>query len=181
MNHLIESVSLKEAKKLKLQDRVEKKYLCTETQLSLLIERAKKDGFAIVCDDNKTSFNYKSIYYDSSDRQMWNAHDRHDTHRQKFRIRIYDDGKSFIEIKDKNNGVGHKKRINANDLLKIDLHSWIYENLMYDIEDISQVLTVTYERTTYINTTYKERMTIDRNIKFYNHITNKEYIYDGVC
>lgn len=173
------SISLKEAKKLKLFNRVEKKYLCTETQLISLIDYVSRYGFAIVCNGDKTSFRYQSIYYDSTDKQMWNAHDRRDIHRQKFRIRIYDDGKTFIEIKDKNNGICCKKRINSTKLDKIDLQSWISENLMYDVSDLSPVLTVTYDRTTYLNEEKKERLTVDRNIKFVNHITGKEYTYDG--
>ena len=176
---MIDKISLKEAKKIKLLNRVEKKYLCTETQLTSLIDYATKNGFAIVCDGDKTSFRYQSIYCDSADKQMWNAHDRKDTHRQKFRIRIYDDGKSFIEIKDKNNGVGRKKRINTEKLHTIDLQSWIYENLMYEIDDLKVTLSVSYDRTTYLNVEKKERMTIDRNIKFTNHITGKEVTYDG--
>lgn len=176
---MINKISLKEAKKIKLFNRVEKKYLCTETQLTSIIDYATENGFAIVCEDDKTSFNYTSVYCDSVDKQMWNAHDRRDVHRQKFRIRIYDDGKTFIEIKDKNNGVGRKKRINTNKLNTIDLQSWICENLMYDIEDLKITLTVSYDRTTYLNVDRQERMTIDRNIKFVNNITGKEYAYDG--
>ena len=55
------SINLKEAKKLKLQDRVEKKYLCTESQLSCLIEYATNNGFVIVADGDKSVFKYTSI------------------------------------------------------------------------------------------------------------------------
>ena len=168
------TISLTEAKNIKLFNRVERKYKCTKSQLYCILGDLK-DNYYLVTDIDEDDFllKYHSIYFDTPEMTMFNAHENCDEHRQKIRIREYSNGEKFLEIKDKDkNGITRKSRIEVNSYLLDGEKQWIDKNLMYDTSILNKVLDINYKRITLINIDKTERITIDMDISFYNFNTS---------
>lgn len=171
-------ISLEEAKKIKLDKRYCTKYVLTREMCQKLYDFVC-ENFKIV-KDNKGSvlFAYRSIYFDTPDYQMKKDHVEHKLHRQKIRVREYESGEKFLEIKDKNNHVTNKIRVPVSSYELDGEQQWIDENLIYDTKKLSKKLDVHYYRMTLVDTQNTYRVTIDFNITFFNYITNKLYHFD---
>ncbi len=137
------------------------------------------ENFKIV-KDNKGSvlFAYHSVYFDTPDYQMKNDYVKHKLHRQKIRVREYESGEKFLEIKDKNNHVTNKIRVPVSSYELDGEQQWIDENLIYDTKELSKKLDVHYYRMTFVDKENTYRITLDFNITFFNYITNKLYHFD---
>ena len=166
----MQKLSLEQAKNIKLFNRVETKYKCTKEEFNSL-SAYLYDNYYVVSDNDKELFSYMSMYVDSPDLHMFNEHDKDIQCRQKMRIREYSNGEKYLEIKTKNEeGQTIKKRIfigNTDIFSKID---WVKENLKYNLIDIIPVLGVKYNRITFVNKDYHERITVDFDIEFSNLI-----------
>ena len=167
------TISLAEAKKIKLFNRVERKYKCTKNQLYLLLGSIKESYYLVTdIDDDDFIFKYHSLYFDTPEMTMFNAHENSDNHRQKIRIREYSDGEKFLEIKDKDeSGITRKSRIPVNSYVIDGEKQWIDKNLMYDTSVLNKTLDITYDRITLVSKDKTERITIDLNICFHNFNT----------
>lgn len=171
-------ISLKEAKKIKLFNRVEKKYVLTPSQLYDFYKYIESDWY-IVKEENNFLFDYHSIYYDTIDLDMYQEHRNNINNRQKLRIREYSNGKKYLEIKTKTDGITNKirKKITNEDISI--LQDWIKENLHYNLS-LEKELDIKYKRTTFISKDKKERITIDTEIKFYNYKTGLSKSIDDI-
>lgn len=167
-------ISIEEAKKIKLMNRIDKKYIINFEQFCELCEYIVKN-FYIVYSGYKYMLDYKSTYFDTIYNSMYNDHENHEKKRQKIRIREYEDGEQFIEIKTKSDEE-YTKKIRKHYKGYLDGNkNWILKHLLYDYYSLEKKLEVKFKRITLINFDKNIRVTIDFGIRYNNFITKKIY------
>lgn len=153
-------------------NRIDKKYVIDFNQFCLLSDYIVNNYYIVVDDSNKFLLSYKSIYFDTANLDMYNDHKLNVENRQKLRIREYENGDQFLEIKTKSDNKTKKIRVNL-DLYNIDHYMcWINDNLNYAYSAITPVLEINFKRLTLINKEKNSRITIDFGISFKNYNTN---------
>jgi len=176
------SISLDEMDAVKLMNRVDTKYVMTELQLQDFLSLCVSDYRVLSIDGSKIS-DYRSLYFDTVDRQMYLRYLYGRKTRQKVRTRTYiSSGQTFLEIKRKNNhGRTKKKRMeipqceyadfshDTNAVNYLEAKSW------YKVSDLQPTLNTTFSRITLVNDSMTERLTIDRNLSF-----NESLSLDGI-
>lgn len=169
---MMNKISLEEAKKIKLFNRIDNKYDITFNQFCQLVEFISNNYYIVVNSKNEILLNYKSIYFDTYSYDMYNDHKNDTENRQKIRIREYENGDKFLEIKTKTKDKRtKKKRINIVSNNLVDYKNWIVDNLNYDYTKIKEKIEISFKRLTIISKDKNERITIDFGIKFNNYIT----------
>lgn len=171
----MEFISLEDTKKIKLDKRYCTKYVLESSMCQELFNFVCKN-FKIVKDDKGSILlAYHSVYFDTPDFQMNKDHINHKVHRQKIRVREYESGEKFLEIKDKNNHVSTKLRIPVTSYELDGQEQWISDNLIYDTRNLEKKLDVYFYRITLVDKENTYRVTIDFNLRFFNYKTNKSY------
>ncbi len=168
-----DSISLDEMGKVRLMNRIDTKYITTLPVLELLLQMAKED-YVVQSIDNEFSLPYYTLYYDTSDANMYMEHLRGRKRRYKIRIRRYEISNiTFLEVKKKNNkGRTKKKRITYNPNEHQNLREFIEENSPYSESELSKRIENRFSRVTLVNRNLTERLTIDTQLKFHNFVTN---------
>jgi hypothetical protein len=105
-------ISLSEMDGVKLQDRVDTKYVFAAEQLPKVLEEMRKD-YRILAVDGTRGTKYRSLYFDTVDLQHYKDHHNKRTFRSKVRFREYiGSDLAFLEVKRKTGrGRTDKKRI----------------------------------------------------------------------
>ena len=170
-------ISLAEMEKVKLLNRVDTKFLTTDTVVSHLLDLAA-DDFLIQEIDGKRLMHYYTMYFDTDDVKMYYDHQRGKKSRRKVRIRQYldSDSPTFLEIKDKNNkGRTKKHRIEmtAGDKI-IDYPDFISKYCEFSPESLSPKIENRFSRITLVNKERTERITIDTSLEFNNFVTRQQ-------
>jgi len=166
-----ESVTLKQLDSVKLQNRMETKYILSKAQLALLLEGIKEEQLVLEIDNTRV-FNYKTIYFDTPDFQFYKDHHNGCVNRIKVRSREYVESKlSFYEIKRKLFGTRtdkQRKKIPAiyQEVTLADYNLIQYKRL--NNKPIEKKLTNHFKRITLTNKKFTERITIDLEIEFDN-------------
>lgn len=94
-------MSLEELDRVKLQNRIDSKFIMSEAELSLVLEGICEEQMVLEI-DNKRLFEYKTIYFDTPDFQFFKDHHNGCINRVKVRCREYVDSHlCFYEIKRK--------------------------------------------------------------------------------
>lgn len=166
------SISLEEMDSIRLMNRVDTKYITTETVLAELLQDAVECGYRVNMVDDCRVQGYDSIYYDTADLAMYRIHHAGRKVRQKVRIRKYlSTGQSFLEIKHKlNNGRTKKKRI-AVDVANMDTRAardFLSAYSHWSLEELFPAVNISFDRITLVNPEKTERVTIDTAVKFHN-------------
>ncbi len=177
--HSIEPISLNEMSGVKLMNRIDSKYP-TNMETLLSIAPLWKDHFFIQENEGKLISNYRSLYFDTDDALTYTIHHNYKLNRQKIRQRIYVDSKiAFCEVKNKkNNGRTKKKRTQipldcwGNLYATPEITQFLNDKIWITKKELFPRLETAFERITLVNKVKTERITIDFNIKFYNHISN---------
>ena len=113
---------------------------------------ALQDNYYVVEHHGKVSQIYSTVYYDSSDLKYYIAHHNGHGNRVKMRTRTYEDGISFFEVKQKTNrGITLKER---------------YADNRDHVDGLMPQIEVVYDRITFYDKTFKEKLTFDFNLKF---------------
>jgi hypothetical protein len=166
-----EKITLKEMDGVKLMDRVDVKYLIPLNVLPLILDEAKP--LYRMLEVNAERLNaYKTLYFDTSNLDLYHNHQAGRTNRYKVRFRNYvASDLSFFEIKHKNNkGRTIKIRIkqpNQTDLrLNDDEAVFLHNKTPLKSDELKGNLWVNYERMTLVNKSSAERLTIDLNLTF---------------
>ena len=111
-----------------------------------------RENYCVVVHDGKFSQTYSTVYYDSPDLEFYMAHHNGHGNRVKMRTRTYQDGNSFFEVKQKTNrGITLKER---------------YPDSIGHIDGLMPQIEVVYDRITFYDKTFKEKLTFDFNLKF---------------
>jgi hypothetical protein len=166
-------ITLDEMSDVKLMNRIDTKYLVTETQLHKILLRIRDGYFAQEVEGNRLS-PYSTVYYDTPELTMYLIH--HDRHlvRDKVRVRTYVDSHlTFCEVKHKNNkGRTKKKRIAVEPISNILNNpaavAFLAEKQPYEVDSLSPHLVTIFDRFTLVNYGKTERLTIDCNLRFEN-------------
>lgn len=170
------TITLDEAKQIKLFNRTETKYKC-DFESACKFMQYLYDNYFVVSENGISLFNYMSVYFDTPELKLYNDHKKGVPTRQKVRIREYSNGDKYLEIKTKSeDGKTNKQRIPINHMNINANFVWVKENLKYNIQELNHILNVKYLRLTFISQDYHERITIDFNIEFFNLLnsTNKK-------
>lgn len=121
-------------------------------EMALDILNDLKDDYVLVLHREQTSQQYATVYYDTADLDFYKAHHNGHGNRRKIRIRTYEDGLSFLELKQKTNkGITQKQRTTSVDAIP--------ESLIPQIE-------VRYRRITLYSKTFEEKLTFDFQLNF---------------
>lgn len=152
---------------LLLSNRKDLKYIIDNDSFSLIFEKLKGE-YDILVNDGNSLFEYNTQYYDTADFRFYSDHQRGKLPRQKIRTRTYQDGKSFLEIKSKDNkGFTRKIRteIDISSFVIDNYDSFIYEAIGFKVPSLFKKLTVNYNRVSLYHKNRNEKVTFDF---FYN-------------
>lgn len=168
-------IALNEMKAVKLMNRIDTKFVAPRCALVRILMQARDAGYMVQFADGVLN-DYYTVYYDTSDLEMYTKHHNRKLHRQKIRCRTYVGSKlSFLEIKNKNNkGRTKKIRITVADanpyILKKNDEAvkFVNGNTKYTFDELLPMLTTEFSRITLVNKEKTERTTIDLDVRFYN-------------
>ncbi len=163
-------ISLTEMDSVKLMDRTDTKFIFNLKHLPQVLTLAQQHYKVFEIHNTRIS-NYKTLYYDTVDFELYNKHHTGKLNRYKVRHRTYvDSNLGFLEVKYKNNkGKTFKSRIKEkNVLLNWNTESETFLNLKTPYLPINLVPTlwVNYSRITLVSVESKERLTLDLNLEF---------------
>lgn len=165
------TISLEQMSGVKLMNRIDTKFVTNQQKLRELLEMAQQDYF-IQQIDGKSNLEYDTTYFDTTDFDMYSAHQHGHANRQKIRFRTYCiSDLQFMEVKTKNNhGRTKKKRIEVQDmnLLDEEKRAFLAKHLRYDVDTLQPALNNHFSRITLVNKGKTERVTIDTQLCFEN-------------
>lgn len=164
-----DSISLDEMKKVRLMNRIDTKYVTTVSFLMSLLQEAR-DTYLVQDIGGQHVMPYYTMYYDTSNTDMYMEHLRGRKRRQKIRIRRYEaSGMSFLEIKNKNNkGRTKKIRMSLDAGKDDDFNGFIGLYGNYPLCELAETIENRFSRITLVNRNLTERLTIDVGLRFRN-------------
>ena len=162
---------------ISLLRRYDQKFTLNTSQFQVVFPLLAKDYHCLTIEDQQL-FEYTTDYYDSNDYSMFNDHHNGKLNRYKIRFRDYINTKnSFLEIKFKTNkGETIKSRQEIayrSREFNLDNDKFIGENSPYNLSNLDNKLSNTFQRITLANVANKERVTIDNVINFSHKKENK--------
>jgi len=172
-------ISLKEMDSVKLQDRVDTKFMFRDIHLPALLKEMVNSYRVLEVATYRYS-NYETLYFDTDDFSLYRQHHNGKLNRFKFRSRKYvESNLHFFEVKFKSNkGRTIKDRIKHHEIVK-DLEGKAKEFLVeasgHDAGDYKAQIWVNYRRHTFVSKTTEERLTIDTNLTFIDEKNEKTY------
>lgn len=164
-----EPISLCELKDYKLLNRIDTKYICSIQQLPKILLKAT-EHFKIQTINSERTFDYESLYFDTSDLKTYFDHHQGKRIRYKIRFRTYiDTGDSFLEVKKKKNSFRTNKKRDKFEFSSSlnDIHKkFLGECIEIPESGLKPTIWTIFNRITLAGKNHIERITIDRNIKF---------------
>ena len=175
-------ISLEEMDGVKLMNRIDSKYLTDEQTLVAVLEDALSQGYRALVADGARVADYDTLYFDTALLRMFMDHHNRRLVRQKVRTRVYvGSGKTFLEIKRKNNhGRTKKKRMEippaefkgfGSDPEACD---YLQAKSWFTADELSPSVETIFRRITLVNPMMTERLTIDTCLGFKNLRTGRE-------
>ncbi len=174
----IQAISLFEMDSVALQNRLDKKYLLSMSDLSGLLP-CLIENYRILTIEGENIFTYENQYFDTPDFQFYSDHHNGYIHRIKVRTRRYvESNLFFFEIKKKekiNRTVKYRKEIEKDDLIYAEEgRNQIRFFARKDPGNLINILQNNFQRITLVNKLKTERVTIDFNLCFSNDNTTRE-------
>lgn len=166
---VFEPISLSEMEEVKLLNRVDSKYIFHENMLPELLSELALD-YRILEIAEKRTHGYESLYFDTTDYQLYYSHHNGKTNRLKIRFRRYvDTDLTFFEIKQKTraNRTVKFRTLKAN--LSHQLSDDDYQQLTnqaIDLLDLHSQLWIYFDRITLVSKNLTERLTLDLNLTY---------------
>jgi hypothetical protein len=154
---------------VKLQDRVDTKYVFSETDLPGVLEAMMKD-YRLLEVDGVRGTSYRSLYFDTPDLQHYQDHHNQRTFRNKVRFREYlGSGLVYLEVKRKTGrGRTDKKRMRVEAIpaaLSPEQHAFVTAALGKE-QPLQATLWNNFTRYTFVNRNAPERLTMDVGLTF---------------
>jgi len=182
-------ITLEEMRDVKLMNRIDTKYVLSYDEVFALLEHSAAAGYRVQHIDNVRAVGYDTLYYDTPERDMYLMHHNMVLTRQKIRTRTYEaSGITFLEIKDKTNrGRTKKQRIEiarshfdafAEDS---DALSFFTPRSAFRPEDIAPAISTRFLRTTLVNATLTERITIDLDLHYRDMRSGRAATIEGMA
>lgn len=155
---------------VKLMNRTDTKFIFTSDKLTPLMKEVL-DSYRILEVNGQVLNRYETLYYDTSDLNLYRQHHNGKYNRYKIRHRTYvESAIGFLEVKFKNNkGRTIKKRISQQEPPLIwdnESKNFLIKNLPFEPQVLVPTIWVNYSRYTLVNKTAPERLTIDLNLEF---------------
>lgn len=161
-------VSLAEIDSLKLQNRIDRKFIIQKEQFYQLSEEIFAD-YSVLSINNKIIQEYQTTYYDTPCLQFYLDHHNRRANRIKIRVRTYSStGEKFLEVKRRvNSGETRKKRMALVDNRLVDetVERFIMSNSKMVLSLLKPSVQTNFDRITLTSEKNKERVTIDFNLK----------------
>ena len=173
LNSLLEKfdpISLKEMDSVKLQDRVDTKFMFSDAFLPALFEKMAPHYRILKIEENRFN-HYETLYFDTEKFDLYTKHHNGKLNRYKFRSRRYVESElNFFEVKFKNNkGRTIKDRIKRPEIVKViaDKSSELVRSISnIDPLTLKPKLWVNYVRITFVSKNSQERLTVDTQLTF---------------
>ncbi len=172
-------ISLKEMDNVKLQDRVDTKFMFRDVLLPRIFQDMLKDYRILEVAGYRFS-NYETLYFDTADFKLYIQHHNGKQNRFKFRSRKYvESNLHFFEVKFKSNkGRTVKDRIKHHEVVK-ELEGkageFLIETSGHDPAQYKARIWVNYRRHTFVSKTTQERLTIDTDLTYLDDKNQKTY------
>ena len=166
----LEPISLQQMDNVKLQDRIDTKFMFLENILPFILDKMKEHYF--VLDIKGLRYNhYETLYFDTKDFDHYLRHHNGRVNRYKFRARKYvESNLHFFEVKFKNSkGRTIKDRIKRPEishLISDTSHELVRNISNINPDSLVAKLWVNYRRMTFVNKQSEERLTIDTKLTF---------------
>lgn len=168
------TITLDEMRGVKLMNRIDTKYVLSESEVLRLIDGLRAEGYSVQLIGDVRACRYDTLYYDTAARDMYIAHHNQQLTRQKIRTRTYlESGTTFLEIKNKTNRGRTKKRrveISHEELRNFEHNAaamtFYSANARYTHAAISPALATRFVRITLVNPRLTERLTIDLSLSY---------------
>jgi hypothetical protein len=163
-------ITLAEAEAVKLQNRVDTKFVFPVAQLPGMLEMLRED-YRVLEIGGTRSQHYQTLYFDTPAHLMYLNHHNGKANRFKVRSRRYlDTGQCFFEVKVKNNKGRTLKARSIQDGRQDEI-SESHGEILSGITGLSPgqvepALWVTFSRITLVNRARTERITIDTDLRF---------------
>lgn len=162
-------ISLEEMDGVKLQDRVDTKYVFGDHRLAEVLE-AMLPHYRLLEVDGKRGTPYRSLYFDTPDLRDYHAHHNRRTFRSKVRFREYiGSGLVFLEVKRKTGrGRTDKKRMRVEEIpekLTSEQMAFIAKASRSD-DPLLPTLWNHFTRYTFVSRTSPERLTMDIDLRY---------------
>ncbi len=179
-----EPITLEEMKEFALQDRSETKFVMnTATFFEILMELS--ENYRVLEIGRKRKNAYQTLYFDSTDMEMYRNHHNGLLNRYKIRIREYlETSHCFFEIKFKDNKRKTIKKRISTQLVPLHInqkiHEFISENSRIMPDTLVPVLWNRYDRITMVSKNNIERVTFDMNLEFSDFHREKSAALPGI-
>lgn len=171
------TITLDDMRDVKLMNRIDTKYVLSEAEVLEMMRHAAECGYRVQVIDGVRACRYDTLYYDTSERDMFRVHHNQQLTRQKIRTRLYvETAQAFLEIKNKTNRGRTKKRrivISQSELRGFNSCDNVSEtvafynkNARYAIDAVSPALATRFMRITLVNPELTERLTIDLGLSY---------------
>ena len=172
---------LEESEAVKLMNRVDTKYIIRTDDVPELLHDMQPHYHVLEVTSHRTG-SYTTTYFDTSDRQMFNAHITGRFPRYKVRERLYSqNGLKFFEVKQKSNkGRTSKKRVLLTEKNN-SAYDWLSQKIPFHTDELTPALIISFERITLINNLHTERLTLDFNLHFQAPFGAVTPVYDRVA
>jgi hypothetical protein len=173
-NNLLEGfrpVSLAEMDDVKLMDRIDSKYILSFKDLPAVVNRLK-DYYRVLTIKNTRVFSYRTDYFDTPGLEMFADHHNGKLNRFKIRQREYIESKlKFLEVKFKSNkGRVIKDRIEKEFDDHTSFSRFVNKFTPYNPDILNIIIINRFNRFTLVDNNLQERVTIDFNLSFSDHI-----------
>jgi len=166
-------IRLEELGEARLLERVDEKYLLPVALCAELLQRASA-GYRILSVGGQAVFRYSTLYLDTEERALYQAHQLGRPGRQKLRLRRYlDSGLGFLELKTRTRKGGTRKLREELSLarpgeagfegllLPAFLSGAVQSRLQLPASQLAPALWTNFRRVTLVGTGVPERVTLD--------------------
>jgi len=163
-----EPIDLAQMDSVKLMDRTDTKFSFAADRLPFILAKLSP-YYRVLFVEGTSLCSYETLYYDTSELQLYMAHHNERANRYKIRHRHYVDSQlGFMEVKFKNNkGRTIKKRIvqpEQGRVLSDEAKKFIQESSGINPASLEPSVRINYQRITLVGAA--ERVTIDINLEF---------------
>ncbi|MFC2090182.1 polyphosphate polymerase domain-containing protein [Bacteroidota bacterium] len=171
---LFDPVSLEEMDHVKLMRRRDTKFVLPVDLLPEILKEIRAEYRALEINGIRIQ-EYHSLYFDTSELEMYRMHHNGRLNRHKVRVRTYSsNNKTFLEVKLKNNRqetIKTRIPVSKDSLEEEESAGFLKKNAPYRSEDLIPALRNSFNRITLVNKSLPERITIDTELT-YNTVDN---------
>ena len=172
---------LEQTKAVKLMNRIDTKYL-TSADVAIQLLRDLQESYFVLEIESQRIGAYNTLYFDTTDKQMFYSHVTDRLPRYKVRERSYSQNSSkFLEVKHKNNKERTSKKRMLIEEDQTQTNPWVAKHITFQPNELAPSLYVSFERITLIDHKKTERVTIDFNLRFRAPSGNTTPLYDRIA